>query len=544
MTHGRCCYNAHFETGKLILVKAKMFDWRLMFIVVALALVSYGLWQPSAAEEPAAVVIVGEENVSTNEVQQDNPPAAALAPELKSPPPPPEAEFLLPWRGDLSGMVDRRVIRILTVYSNGRYYFEGLRERGLTYELLKQYEQFVNEQLQRGHLKVHVVFVPVARGDLIPALLDGRGDLVVADLTITEERAKLVQFSAPFSKPISEILVTGPSAPTLTSIDDLAGKTMLVRESSSYWESLEALNKRFETEGKPAVIMHGASERLEDDDLIEMVNSGLLPWAIVDSYKPQLWEGVFTDLEIREDIEFRVGGRLAWAFRKGSPELEASANKFLKKHREGTLLGNILVNRYIRDFDWAANALADEDFARLEQVLHLFRDYGEQYGIDYLLSAAQGYQESRLRQEARSNAGAVGIMQLLPATAAGKSVDINDIQEVEPNIHAGIKYLDYLRDRYFSDDEIDPLDQTLLALAAYNAGPSRMINLRNEAERSGYDPNIWFDNVEVIAAKRIGRETVQYVANIYKYYLAYRLTMNQVVQARSARAAAGLGNVD
>ena len=444
------------------------------------------------------------------------------------------------WTGDLDVMEDHRVIRVLTVYSIGRYYLDGPEEKGLVYEMFKQFEDSVNKNLERGNLRIHVVFIPVARSQLIPALLEGRGDIISAGLTITAERAEEVDFSKPVSKPVSEILVTGPAAPKLGSIDDLSGQTLFVRLSSSYRESVEKLNKRFAQEGKSPVKIEALSELLEDDDLIEMVNSGLLPWAIVDDYKTQLWDGVFEDLVVRDDIVFRSEARLAYAFRKDSPGLEAAINTFLKTHRQGTLLGNILVNRYLRDYDWAANALAQSDYQRFEDLETIFKTYGEKYGIDYLIVAAQGYQESRLKQSARSKAGAVGVMQLLPSTAKDSHVGIPDITKVDSNIHAGIKYLDFLRDRYFSDPEINDLNRTLLALAAYNAGPSRMINLRNKASKMGYDPNVWFDNVEVVAAREIGRETVQYVSNIFKYYLTYRLTAEQQLQRKAARDAAGI----
>jgi membrane-bound lytic murein transglycosylase MltF len=445
-----------------------------------------------------------------------------------------------PWTGDFDAMADRRVIRVLTVYSAGRYYLDGPEEKGLVYEMFKQFEETVNKTLKSGHLKVHVLFIPVARSQLIPALLEGRGDIISAGLTITAERAELVDFSEPVSKPVKEILVTGPAADKLNTIDDLAGKTIFVRPSSSYRESVEELNRRFTAENKPPIIMEPISELLEDDDLIEMVNSGLLPWAIVDGYKTQLWEGVFDKLVVRDDIVFRSGARIGYALRKDSPKLEAQLNKFLKTHRQGTLLGNMLTNRYLRDFDWAANALAQSDYKRFEDLESIFKTYGEKYGIEYLLVAAQGYQESRLKQSARSRAGAVGVMQLLPATAKDKNVGISNIDQTDPNIHAGVKYLDFLRDRYFSDPEITELNRNLLALAAYNAGPSRMINLRNKAEKLGYDRNVWFDNVEVIAAMDIGRETVQYVANIYKYYLSYQLTAAQQLKHKAARQSVGI----
>jgi membrane-bound lytic murein transglycosylase MltF len=281
---------------------------------------------------------------------------------------------------------------------------------------------------------------------------------------------------------------------------------------------------------------------LEDDDLIEMVNAGLLPWVVVDDYKPQLWEGVFENIVVRNDLVFREAGRIGWAMRKNSPLLKATVDAFLRENREGTLIGNILVTRWVKNFAWAANALDQEDYRRFNDLEHLFERYGEQYDIEHLFAAAQGYQESRLDQNVRSAAGAVGVMQLLPATAADKNVGIPDIDEVESNIHAGIKYLDFLRDRYFSDPEIKPLDRALLALGAYNAGPSRMIRMRALAAERGYDPNVWFDNVELIAAEEIGRETVQYVSNIFRYYLTYRMIERREQERAAARRAAGISD--
>ena len=442
--------------------------------------------------------------------------------------------------GDLDVMEERRVIRVLTVYGVGRYYLDDGEEKGLVRESANQFEDHLNKHLKRDHVRVHVIVVPVARNQLIPALLQGRGDLIHASLSITPERQELVDFSIPESNPLSEVLITGPSAPALNTIDDLAGQTLYVRSSSSYRESVEELNERFRQEGRKPVKIEAVSELLEDDDLVEMVNAGLLPWAIVDDYKIGWWTGTFTKLVVRNDIVFRSGGLIAVAFRKDSPLLKNTVNEFIKQHREGTQEGNILRNRYIRDFDWTKNALAQDDYLRFSKLRPLFEKYGKQYNIEYLMIAAQAYQESRLDQNARSQAGAEGVMQIKPGTAADSNVDIRDIHKVEANIHAGVKYLDFLRRRYFSDPEIDELNQILLAQAAYNIGPGRMIKLRNSARTQGYDPNIWFDNVELAAAKDIGREPVQYVANIYKYYLAYRMSSEQVMRRKTAREAAGI----
>jgi len=440
-----------------------------------------------------------------------------------------------PWTGDLNGMVERRVIRVLTVYGLGRYFVSGGQEKGITYELFKMFEDSLNKKLGQKHVRTHIVFIPVARDELIPGLLEGRGDIAAAGLTITAERDEVIDFSDPLTRELSEILVTGPSAPAINTIDDLAGREMYVRAFSSYRSSLDALNRRFREEGKKEIIIQDISEFLEDEDIMEMVNSGALEWAVVDNYKARTWAGVYTNIKAREDIVFRSGGRLAFAIRENSPELMKELNEFAKTHRQGTLKGNILINRYIRDFDRTGNALGAEDYERFRQVIGIFEQYGEQYGIDYLIVTAQGYQESRLEQSARSGAGAVGIMQLLPSTAADSNVGISDISGIEDNIHAGIKYLDFIRKRYFNDPGMNEFNQTLFALASYNAGPARVAKLRKKAEQQGYDPNLWFDNVEIIAAKEIGRETVQYVANILKYYVVYRLSIIRILQRQEAR---------
>ncbi|EED35658.1 lytic transglycosylase, catalytic [Luminiphilus syltensis NOR5-1B] len=443
--------------------------------------------------------------------------------------------------GDIDTLVEARVIRVLTVYGPGRYYLDD-GPQGTVVEIAKRLEKVVNEAYDTGLLKVYVVPIPVSRAQLFSALIEGRGDIVIAGTTITEARNARVDFTIPASKPISEILVTGPSAPIIEKLDDLAGKTLFLRPSSSYHSSALRLSRKLVERGLEPIAIEPLSELLEDEDVIEMVNAGLLPWTIVDDYKPLMWKGVFDDIAVRNDLVFREGARLGWALRQNSPELQRFLNTFLEDNRQGTLFGNILYNRYVRDFDWAENALRDEELARYLELADHFQRHGGQYGIDPNLLAAQGFQESKLRQEARSHAGAIGVMQLLKSTARDKNVNIPNIEQVDPNIEAGAKYMAFLRERYFSGEKIDPLDSSLLALAAYNAGPAKVRRMRRIAEERGYDPNRWFDNVEVIAAEIIGRETVQYVANIYKYYVAYVMIERQNALKESARESAGITN--
>jgi membrane-bound lytic murein transglycosylase MltF len=262
-----------------------------------------------------------------------------------------------------------------------------------------------------------------------------------------------------------------------------------------------------------------------------MVNAGLVPATVVDDFWADLYVQVFPNLRKHADIASPPGD-LAWAFRKGNPKLAAAVNGFLKTHRAGTLAGNVLINKYLKTTKWVKDARSEEDRRRFTAMVELFQRYSSQYAFDHLLMAAQGYQESGLDQTKRSHVGAIGVMQVMPTTARDKAVNIPDIERLESNIHAGIKYNRWVVDHFFDDPALTPLNKQLLAFASYNAGPGRVAKLRAEAKASGLDPNRWFNNVELVAAKRIGRETVTYVSNIYKYYLAYQL-MTQGEQARA-----------
>jgi membrane-bound lytic murein transglycosylase MltF len=166
-----------------------------------------------------------------------------------------------------------------------------------------------------------------------------------------------------------------------------------------------------------------------------------------------------------------------------------------------------------------------------------FRKYGTQYGFDWLMVAAQAYQESRIDQSVRSPVGAVGVMQIKPSTAADKSVGIQDVEtSIENNIHAGVKYMDYILRTNLKDAKMDRTNRGLIAVAAYNAGPGRIASLRRRAEQEGFDPNVWFNNVEIIAAKEIGAETVTYVSNIYKYYVGFKMATEAMNARRKAAA--------
>ncbi|MFC1789002.1 transglycosylase SLT domain-containing protein [Thermodesulfobacteriota bacterium] len=438
--------------------------------------------------------------------------------------------------GDFDEMVQLLTIRALVAYSKTFYFLDRGRQYGISYEALKEFEKFVNKKLKTKTLKIQVVFIPVSRDELIPSLLNGLGDIAAANLTITTQRQKQVDFSNPFGSGVKELLVTGPSAPSIKSIDDLAGKEIHVRRSSSYYESLIQLNTSFKKAGKSQMKLVLADETFEDEDLLEMVNAGLIPMIVMDSHKAQFWKQIFDNITVHQDIAVRTGGEIAWAFRKNSPKLKAVVNEFVKRHKEGTMLGNILLKRYFKNTKFVKNALSETELKKYNSKVQLFKKYAGEYDFNYLMIVAQAYQESGLDHSKRSPAGAVGVMQLLPTTAKDPNVNIANIEKLENNIHAGTKYLRFIIDRYFKDEPMDDVNKLLFAFASYNAGPARVKELRKKAAAMGLDPNVWFNNVEIVAAKSIGRETVQYVRNIYKYYISYQMVLMQTEKKEKSQA--------
>ncbi len=442
------------------------------------------------------------------------------------------------FRGDLDGMEERHTIRALVVPSRTSYFLDGGTQRGVTYEALRLFEKQLNQGRSEGE-KIHVIIAPVPRDALIPALLAGLGDLASANLTITPERLAQVDFSAPLLEGVKEVVVSGPGAAPLASLDDLSGREVWVRSASSQHESLQALNERFAARGLAPIAIHLANEHLETEDLLEMASAGLIDLTVADDHLARFWSQVHDNLTVHPQLAVRDGGQIAWMIRKNSPRLKATIDAFVETHRKGTLYGNILFQRYLKSLRWVANPFEQEHRERFDSLAGLFQKHAGNYGLDWLMIAAQGYQESRLDQRARSRAGAIGVMQLLPSTAASSAVGIPDIHDLESNVHAGVKYLRWIVDTYFSDESLDALNQTLLAFAAYNAGPSRIARLRDQAEKEGLDPNRWFRHVERVVAREVGRETVQYVGNIYKYWVAYRLALEQEQRRDAARRSHG-----
>ncbi len=430
------------------------------------------------------------------------------------------------WIGDFDSLLEKRVIRVVIPYSRTLYYLDRGHERGLTVELVRDFERHLNQkykkQLKRRPLTVYVI--PATRDNLMEAVADGAADIAAGNLTITQGRLDRVDFVEIRTGGVNEIVLTGPAAANLDSLEDLSGSPVHVRPASSYQESLTALNDRLVASGKPPAELVLLPDAIEDEDMLEMLNAGMFATMVMDDWKAHLWAQRLPQIKRHEKLVLRANSRIGWAIRKESTGLQHELEDFFahaqRQHLPFLRYRNL--KQYVKDLK---NNVSSQEQLKFEQVISLFEKYGRCYRFDPLMLAAQGYQESRLDQKARSPMGAIGIMQLLPAT--GAEMKVGDIQVKEPNIHAGAKYLDRLASHFFKDAAFSELDRALFAFAAYNAGPGNMRKMRREAQRRGLDPNVWFNHVEIVTADRIGLETTTYVRNIYKYYVAYKLITSQ-----------------
>ena len=440
------------------------------------------------------------------------------------------------WKGDFDGMLERRTVRVAVPYSRTLYFNDKGRERGITADTVRDFERYLNTKYakQLGKRPITVYVIPTTRDELLLDVAEGRADIAAGNLTVTPARQKLVDFLAPAEqKPVSEVVLNSMAAPALASADALSGRTVHVRKASSYYDSLLALNQRLAAAGKKPASLVLVPDALEDEDMMEMLNAGLLNAIVVDDWKAKMWAPVLPKIRVNEAAAVRSGGQVGWALRKNSPELIKELDAFYQAHvKKQTLLG-ARQQQYAKRIKQIKDPTQSSDWKRFEATIELFKKYGSQYNFDPVMLAAQGYQESTLDQNAKSHVGAIGIMQVMPAT--GKELGVGSITVAENNIHAGTKYMDQLMTRYFKDAQFRDADRSLFAFAAYNAGPGRIASMRKEAAKRGLDPDKWFNNVELVTAEKVGIETTTYVRNIYKYYVAYKLTSEIRAAALKAR---------
>ncbi len=418
---------------------------------------------------------------------------------------------------------ETRQIRVLVHYGRTEFFVANGKPWGVEYEAFSEYEKFLNRARGKHKPRTRITFIPVRFDDLIPFLVEGKGDIAAGLLTVTDERKQKVSFTDAYLHDVTEVLVRHAHAPPVKSVEELSGKKVHVLKGSSFAQHLRELNERFLGSGRAPVTIVEMPPSTNADDILEMVNAGIFQFTVVDNFVADLWEQVLPDIRVARGVTVSNRGSIAWAVRRNNPELLASLNEFILYGRQHLKkrIGQVM-RAYFKDTKFIKNPLKQELFGRVKEVAPHFKDAAATNKFDWLMVMAQGYQESELNQKLRSPRGAIGVMQLLPSTA--KSVGYRDITTERTNIAAGAAYLNWIRKNYFNEPDIPPDARVDFALAAYNAGAGRVEALRQEAKRRGLNPNIWFNNVERVALDKIGEEPVRYVGNINRYYIAYRMS--------------------
>ena len=488
----------------------------LPFVAACAAL--FAACSPSApGEVHAAQIEAGQPEAAPAAPAATAPPAApAVDSDLAQPQPELVLRVTQPDTSDWPEIERRGVLRVLVSRDRTNFFVAGGRLRGMEYELVHQLEQELAKDRDGVRPAVDVAFVPVAFEQLLPALLEGRGDVAAAGLTVTAERAARVAFTQPYLNDVSEILVAHAGAEIPASLDALSGRTLCLAPGTSYVESVGRINAQFAAHGLAPVNVFDLGRGLTEEDALELVHAGAFEYTVADRHVAELWAGVLDGLRPTQ-LELALQGSLAWAVRPNNPGLKARLDQFIERNKKGTSTGNTLFKRYFADTRWIKDPTPDLSETKLGPLLEPLQRLCAQYGFDWRLIAAQAYQESQLDPDARSRSGAQGLMQLMTPTA--KDMGFDDVSGIENNLHAGIKYMAWLRDTYFDGPELAGPVRVDFALAAYNAGPGRVRRWRSEAPQRGVDPNRWFGELENLALEDVGLEPVRYVANINKYFV-------------------------
>jgi membrane-bound lytic murein transglycosylase MltF len=425
--------------------------------------------------------------------------------------------------GDLPEMLKSHQIRVLVVPSRSTYFLDKAGQpRGIDYDLLKGWEKILNKGRKKGASPISLLFIPVTLEELGDALLEGRGDIAGITL-LTPGRVGEFAYATPIFDDIQEVVVTGKNGPTISRLEDLSGQKVHVVSGSAQMESMAALNDRLKKEGLAPIKVIQAEPYVAHENLLEMIDGGMISAGVVPDAFAKLWARVFKNLAIHENFPVTSGMKAAWAVRKENPKLVAKLNEaiasVLKKNKRAFERD---FNQYFKTTNWITNPFVKS--SKFELADDFEREAGA-FGMDWLQLMAQGFQESTLKNDAKSPYGAVGIMQVLPSTA--KWLGVMDYTKAERNIHVGAKYMARLMKRYAKVPEISKDNRFFFALAAYNAGPGRVRKYRKRATELGYDPNQWFGNVERVALRSGNLETVMYVRNILNYTMAYKSAYEQ-----------------
>ncbi|QWD63663.1 transglycosylase SLT domain-containing protein [Polynucleobacter sp. MWH-UH2A] len=432
------------------------------------------------------------------------------------------------WTGTYDQMLERGLIRVAVPYDRTIYINDKGTPRGLAVDMARVYESWANaKNAGQGKNKVVVKLIPVARADLFTALSSGKADIVIGNLGVHQSLPNsnefLLNHAFRFNR---EVLISGPSSINVANIQDLSGQTVYGGPNINFDATLQPLNKDLKKAGKSPVNLVSPLGVLDDEDLLEIVDAGLIPFVIVADWKAKLWQPVYKQLEIHNDIYADDLGWVGSAVRASNADLNAELSEFYRTDIFNKALDAFHEQEYKDHAKGLKDPVEKSAWARFESMRLLFDKYGTEYKIDPLFIASLGFQETLLNQNLVSKVGAVGVMQLMPTT--GNALGVGDIHLLEPNIHAGADYMNELITKYFPNINFTGNNRAIFAVASYNIGPNNVAKARDLAKQQGFDPDQWFGNVEFAAAEHMGYEPMVYVRNVYKYFISYELKLKKI----------------
>jgi len=433
------------------------------------------------------------------------------------------------WSGTYSEMIQRGEIRIAVPYDRTIYINDKGTPRGLSVEIAKGLAKWINAKyaIQLKGKAVSVKLLPTINSQLLNTVPAGQADIAIGNIGLYEpianSQALIVNHA---SKVEQEVLVTGPSSPPVEKLIDLSGQTVYGSRNTNFHTTLSAVNRELKQAGKLPVNLISPLGDLDDEDLLEMLNAGLISYVIVGDWKYRLWQSIYKNIVAHEDLSAKDAGWVGWVVRSNNRDLNDDLFAFYQSDDFENSRRAFRQEDYKEHLKGLKDPIDKTAWARFESMRPLFDRFGAEYKLNPLFIASLGFQETLLNQNAVSAVGAIGVMQLMPTT--GMSLGVGDIHLLEPNIHAGADYMNQLISKYFPDAHFDGNNRSLFAVASYNIGPNNVAKARDQARQLGFDPDQWFGNVEFIATERMGYEPMIYVRNVYKYYMSYRLKLKEI----------------
>jgi len=388
---------------------------------------------------------------------------------------------------------------------------------GVEYRRLRAFERYLNRSAKGGR-PLRLEIIPRAKDQLIAALQRGEGDLVAPGELVNLQGQGDISPSTPIMGKVPLVLVGHKGRVRYRRLEQLAGKTLALPAGSAAGEAVQRVNEQLAARRLRPIAIDWVDPSLAVEDVLEMIHAGIYSLSVVELPIAQRWAKVLPRLQVASEVRFPHDGKLSWFVRRDAGMLRASIDGFLKDYRPPSDQDAVFQRAYRRLYK-VHYPLGNLERRRLEKVRPVLQQYAERNNLDWLNLAALAFKESTLNPAARGAGNATGLMQVTPAAA--RSVGVSNIHRLENNVQASARYLASIRRKFFASPRLNERERMAFTLAAYNAGPQRVQQLRAEARRRGLNPDQWFFQVERVAAEQLGLGVVSYVNSVNKYFLAF-----------------------